>query len=169
MSTRFLPMSWTSPFTVASTTLPLFALSSRSMWGSRCPTAAFIDSADCSTSATISWLALNCLPTSSIPAISGPLMISSGSRPASASSRSSVSPSLVPSMIASASRSSRGSCNRSWAEDFGFFSRKWAAKAATGSSPLYQMRSSASLRSSSGIELYRCINSALTIAMSSPA
>ena len=47
--------------------------------------------------------------------------------------------------------------------------RKWAAKAATGSAPRSHIRSSASFRSSCGMEVYRCINSALTIAMSSPA
>ena len=162
-------MSWTSPFTVASTTLPRVAESTRSMWGSRWATANFIDSADCSTSATMSWLALNWRPTSSIPAISGPLIISNGVRPAMASSRSSANPSLEPSMMAMASRSSRGRLRRSSVVDLGARSLKWAAKAATGSSPRFQIRSSASLRSSSGMDVYLCINSELTMAMSSPA
>ncbi len=71
-------MSWTSPLTVASTIVPRVAASAFSMNGSRCATAAFIASADWSTSATISWLSLNRRPTSSMPFISGPLMISSG-------------------------------------------------------------------------------------------
>ena len=79
MSTRFLPMSCTSPFTVASSTLPRDDEAVFSMCGSRKVTAAFITSADCSTSATISLLSLNSRPTSLIPAISGPLMIASGS------------------------------------------------------------------------------------------
>jgi hypothetical protein len=49
MSTRFLPMSWTSPFTVASTIVPLPSSSDFSMCGSRYATAPFITSADCST------------------------------------------------------------------------------------------------------------------------
>ena len=78
--------------------LPREAESARSMWGSRCETANFIASALCRTSATINWLALNCLPTSSIPAINGPLMMSRGSRSCIARSRSSASPSLLPSI-----------------------------------------------------------------------
>ena len=99
ISTRFLPMSWTSPFTVASTTLPRLAVWVLSIFGSRWVTAAFIASALCSTSATISSLAPNSRPTSSIPFISGPLMISSGPAFWSASSRSSISPSRLPSMM----------------------------------------------------------------------
>ena len=51
---------------------------------SRWLTAAFIASADCSTSATISSLLLNSRPTSAMPAISGPLMMSSGAAPSCA-------------------------------------------------------------------------------------
>src|SRR5437868_5165211 len=43
MSTRFLPMSWTSPLTVARTILPLLTPSSFSMCGSRCAAAAVVD------------------------------------------------------------------------------------------------------------------------------
>ena len=78
MSTRFLPISCTSPLTVARIILPLVAVSVFSMNGSRYETDAFIASALCSTSATISSLLLNRRPTSSIPSISGPLMMSSG-------------------------------------------------------------------------------------------
>src|SRR5664279_4269504 len=46
MSTRFLPMSCTSPLTVASTMVPLPAESVFSMCGSRCATACFITSAE---------------------------------------------------------------------------------------------------------------------------
>ena len=78
ISTRFLPISWTSPLTVARITLPRAAVSAFSMNCSRWLTAAFMASADCSTSATISSLLLNRRPTSLMPAISGPLMMSSG-------------------------------------------------------------------------------------------
>ena len=71
-------MSWTSPLTVASTMLPRWRVSVRSMNCSRWPTAAFMASADWSTSATMSWLSLKRRPTSSMPFISGPLMMSSG-------------------------------------------------------------------------------------------
>jgi hypothetical protein len=54
ISTRFFPISCTSPLTVASTMLPRVALSVRSMNCSRWPTAAFMASADWSTSATMS-------------------------------------------------------------------------------------------------------------------
>ena len=92
-------MSCTSPLTVASTTVPLLALSLFSMKGSRCATAAFIASADCSTSATISSLLLKRRPTSSMPAMSGPLMISRGFASFSFRSRSSIRPSFDPSMM----------------------------------------------------------------------
>ena len=74
-------MSCTSPLTVASMILPRAAVSAFSMNCSRWLTAAFIASADCSTSATISSLLLNSRPTSAMPAISGPLMMSSGAAP----------------------------------------------------------------------------------------
>ena len=92
-------MSWTSPFTVASTRVPRVADSAFSMRGSRWATAAFIASADWRTSATMSWLSLKSRPTSSMPRISGPLMISSGVASASFASRSSTSPSRLPSTM----------------------------------------------------------------------
>src|ERR1022692_3390724 len=99
ISTRFLPISCTSPFTVARITLPRAAVSAFSMNCSRWLTAAFMASADCSTSATISSLLLNRRPTSLMPLISGPLMISSGAAPsARLRSRSATRPSLVPSL-----------------------------------------------------------------------
>ena len=62
---------------------------------SRWPTAVFMASADCSTSATISSLLLKSRPTSAMPAISGPLITSSGAAPsASLRSRSAIKPSL---------------------------------------------------------------------------
>ncbi len=132
MSTRFLPMSWTSPLTVASTTLPRSDPSFFSMCGSRCDTAAFITSALCSTSATISSLALKRRPTSAMPFISGPLMMSSGCgqrASASASSRSSIRPSFEPSTTERASRSSSGKSRRGRAEADALRPRKWRVKA----------------------------------------
>ena len=93
-------MSCTSPLTVASRTLPLREPPVFSMNFSRWLTAAFIASADWSTSATISSLALKRRPTSRIPSISGPLMISSGAMPpVRTASRSSMSPSFEPSRM----------------------------------------------------------------------
>ena len=71
-------MSWTSPFTVAITTFPFTDDSSFFINCSRCETEAFITSALCRTSATIKSLLLNNLPTSSIPVIKGPFIISIG-------------------------------------------------------------------------------------------
>ena len=92
-------MSCTSPFTVARTMVPRLALSSFSMKPSRWPTAAFIASADWSTSATMSWLSLKSRPTSSMPRISGPLMMSSGAVSCRFSSRSAINPSRLPSTM----------------------------------------------------------------------
>ena len=86
-------MSWTSPLTVASRTVARVDGSATVMCGSRRATAAFMTSADWSTSATIMVLAPNRRPTSSMPFISGPLMISSGLRVFSNSSRSAAKPS----------------------------------------------------------------------------
>ena len=93
-------MSWTSPFTVARMILPLRESVVFSMNCSRWLTAAFIDSADCSTSATISSFALKRRPTSRIPSMRGPLMMSSGAiPPVRTASRSSTRPSFEPSMM----------------------------------------------------------------------
>ena len=75
MSTRFFPMSWTSPFTVASTIFPRRAPPVRGCCGSRKETAAFMAAALWSTSATINWFALKSRPTSAIPAMRGPFTI----------------------------------------------------------------------------------------------
>ena len=144
-------MSCTSPLTVARTIFPFAALSAFSICGSKRVTAAFIASADCSTSATMSRLSLKSRPTSSMPAMRGPLMISIGGRPASARSMSSARPSFVPSITQRARRSSKGSAARASAVGAGLRSRKCAANAAMGSSPRQNRRSSASCRSSSGM------------------
>ena len=129
------------------------ALSDFSMCGSRCATAAFIASADCSTSATIIWLALNSRPTSSMPFINGPLMISSG--------RARVER-LVEILDEAVLRAFEDVAREALVErqrlallggdGLLLRARKYAAKAAIGSSPRHQIRSSASWRSSSGIE-----------------
>ncbi len=63
-------MSWTSPFTVASTTTPLPPASAFSMSGSRYATAAFIVSADCSTNGSCIWPLPNSSPTTFMPSSS---------------------------------------------------------------------------------------------------
>ena len=83
-------MSWTSPLTVASTIVPLPPESSvRSMCGSRCATAAFMTSADCSTNGSCISPRPKSSPTVRMPASRWSLMMSSALCPvASASSRS---------------------------------------------------------------------------------
>ncbi len=76
----FLPMSWTSPFTVAITIVPLGLPTSpdrnfsSSMNGTRWPTACFITRADLTTCGRNILPAPNRSPTTFIPAISGPSM-----------------------------------------------------------------------------------------------
>jgi hypothetical protein len=109
MSTRFLPMSWTSPFTVAITIVPLPELSDRSMCGSRWATAVFITSAEASTNGNCICPDPNSSPTVFIPDSSVSLMISSAGRCRSASSRSASSPPRSPSTMRRSRRSNRGS------------------------------------------------------------
>src|ERR1700752_3990770 len=78
ISTRFLPMSCTSPFTVASTIVPFSCPSMRSMNGSRYATAVFIVSALCSTNGNCILPAPNRSPTTFMPSSSTLLMMSSG-------------------------------------------------------------------------------------------
>ena len=133
--------------------MPFGALSAFSMCGSRWPTAAFIASADCSTSATIISLAPKRRPTSSMPAISGPLMISSGR--ARLQRLVEVGEQARPSSLRGCSApGARRAAGRGAPRPsaFGALARKCAAKAAIGSSPRHQIRSSASRRSSSGID-----------------
>src|ERR687897_404740 len=108
MSTRFLPMSWTSPLTVASTTRPLPPWSAFSMWGSSTATAAFITSADWSTNGSCISPAPNRSPTVFIPASRTSLMIESGVRVCMASARSASRPSRTPSTMRRWRRSSGG-------------------------------------------------------------
>ena len=83
----FLPMSWTSPFTVAMTIVPWASTSSpaararsrsASMYGSRCATARFITRALFTTWGRNILPAPNRSPTTPMPAISGPSITSSG-------------------------------------------------------------------------------------------
>ncbi len=83
--TMFLPMSCTSPLTVAITTLPFDRLEpscSFSRYGTRCATAFFITRADFTTCGRNILPAPNRSPTTFMPSISGPSMTSSG-RPSS--------------------------------------------------------------------------------------
>ena len=99
-------MSCTSPFTVASTIVPFSCPSTRSMCGSRCATAAFIVSADCSTNGSCIFPAPNSSPTTFMPSSSTVLMMSSGGIFTNASSSSSAKPLRSPSTIRSLSRPS---------------------------------------------------------------
>ena len=101
MSTRFLPMSWTSPATVASTIfafLPAPA-SALGMCGSSIDTAFFMTAADCSTNGSCIWPEPKSSPTVFMPASRWSLMIASGGYLAIAStrvlSRSRSSPSMM--------------------------------------------------------------------------
>ncbi len=91
----FLPMSWTSPFTVAITILPCDRTAaagsfSASMYGIRWATAFFITRADFTTWGRNILPAPNRSPTTFMPAISGPSITSIGRPPRSAiTSRSS--------------------------------------------------------------------------------
>jgi len=109
MSTKFLPMSWTSPRTVANTMVPLPASSVFSMWGSRSATAAFMTSADCNTKGNCISPLANRWPTTCIPASRVSLMISKAVEPwERARSRSSSSPLASPSIMRRSSRSPTG-------------------------------------------------------------
>ena len=156
MSTRFLPMSWTSPFTVARSDLAARRAPRPSPCAARgSVTAAFIASALWSTSATISWLSLKRRPTSSMPVISGPLMISSGcARRRSASVEVVDEPVLAcPRRCSARSRSSSGRSLRSLGAAAAL--RRGSARRRPRPDRrrrVPQSRSSASRRSSSGID-----------------
>ena len=105
--TMFLPMSWTSPLTVAMMILPLLERAppcSRSMKGTRCATARFMTRADFTTCGRNILPAPNRSPTTFMPSISGPSMTSSGRAAASrASSTSAMMNSSMP-LISACSR-----------------------------------------------------------------
>ena len=106
--TMFLPMSWTSPLTVAMMIVPLVSLPptapdsafSASIYGSRYATAFFITRADFTTWGRNILPAPKRSPTTFIPSISGPSITSIGRPPAAAISarNSSVSASTLASI-----------------------------------------------------------------------
>ena len=123
----FLPMSWTSPFTVAITILPALlcrlppprSAFSFSMYGSRWATACFITRADLTTCGRNILPEPNRSPTTFMPSISGPSMTWSGRSAASrASSVSSVMNSVMPWTSACESRFSTGQPRHSTSTSF---------------------------------------------------
>ena len=109
----FLPMSWTSPLTVASSTFPADrdppASRSSAMNGSRNATAFFIARALLTTCGRNILPAPNRSPTCFMPSISGPSMISIGrSPPCRASSTSTSMKSTTPCTSACARRAATG-------------------------------------------------------------
>ena len=101
-------MSWTSPFTVASTSVPLPPSSDFSMCGSRYATALFIVSADCRTNGSCISPDANRSLTTFIPARSQSLTMSSAGLISSAAERSSSRPLRAASTMRRARRSSSG-------------------------------------------------------------
>ena len=130
--TMFLPMSCTSPLTVAMTTLPLARASppaatcaafSASMNGIRCATACFITRADLTTCGRNILPAPNRSPTMFMPSISGPSMTSIGRPPRAAiaarhSSVSSTTNCVMPWTSACASRFPTGSARQARSSSF---------------------------------------------------
>ncbi len=119
----------------------------------------------------MSWLSLNSLPTSLIPSMSGPLTISSGLYFSRARLRLSINPSFEPSTTRRARRCSTVRWSWSASSLGGAFSflRNSSVRRSTASFRLAKIRSSASSRSSSGIEAYRDMRSLFTMAKSRPA
>ena len=111
MAVMFLPMSCTSPFTVAITTFGLTAISvppgALSMYGWSMSTACFITFADLTTCGRNIFPSPKRRPTRFIPSISGPsIMLTARPYAAIQAARSSSSVSVLPFTRASASRSS---------------------------------------------------------------
>src|SRR5215207_2029599 len=165
-------MSWTSPKTVAITTLPLVWPSIRSRWFSSCATARFITSADCRTNGRISSPAPNLSPTSFIAGSStlfrvGTAPIFSTERSIQSSTPSffrwricqwSASSGSIPSVGSPAASSASSPLDSKWAMNFSRASSEWL-----------KTRSSVSSRSWSGISAYGVMWFGFTIARSSPA
>ncbi len=167
-------MSCTSPNTVASTTTPLLTPSLRSRNCSRCATAFFITSADCSTNGRISSPEPNLSPTSFIAGSSTLLSTSTGSRFSSASSIFASIPSLRRRRIALWMRTSTGASASSSTCAAAPFAdtvcdSKCSITRCSASGRRLSTRSSHSSRSTAPISAYGVISAALTIAMSSPA
>ncbi len=125
--TMFLPISCTSPFTVASTTLPALDLLlppafSASMNGIRCATACFMTRADFTTCGRNILPEPNRSPTTFMPSISGPSITCKGRSAASrASSVSASMNSVMPCTSACASRFSTGQFRHSRSAAFTSF------------------------------------------------
>ena len=126
-------MSCTSPLTVASTIVPFCWPSTRSICGSRQPTAAFIVSADCSTKGSCILPAPKSSPTTFMPSSRKMLMMSSGGCLVMASARSSSSPWRSPSTMRCFSRSSTASGRAFFAVFAATRFSKSAMKACSGS------------------------------------
>ena len=110
MSTRFLPISCTSPFTVASNIRPRPASLVFSMCGSRYATADFMTSALCRTNGSCISPLPKSSPTTFMPSRRWSLMTARGAMPSViAVSRSSLRPTFSPSMMRRSRRSRRGS------------------------------------------------------------
>ena len=110
MSTRFFPMSCTSPFTVASNMRPRPPSLVFSICGSRYATADFITSALCNTKGSCISPLPKSSPTTFIPSRRWSLMMASGANPSvMAASKSSVSPTFSPSMMRRSRRWRSGS------------------------------------------------------------
>ena len=119
MSTRFFPMSCTSPRTVARSIVPRPSSPVFSMNGSSIATAVFITSALCSTKGSCISPLPNNSPTTFIPSSKWELIISSGGIPSAiADFRSSSRPTFSPSIIRRCNRSKRGSAASASARAF---------------------------------------------------
>ena len=177
--TMFLPMSWTSPFTVAMRKVPRLDpadFSARSA-GSSAATAAFMTRADFTTWGRNILPAPKRSPTTRMPAIRGPSMTSSGFPRSRSASRVSASMCEVsPLTRACRSRSATGASRQAG------FSAAWAAaplslakrgarasRRSVASGRRLRMTSSTASRSSGSISSTTSIMPALTMAMSRPA
>ena len=177
--TMFLPMSWTSPLTVAMRKVPRLepADFSASRAGSRAATAAFITRADLTTWGRNILPAPKRSPTTRMPAIRGPSMTSSGfPRSRSASSVSASTCEASPFTSAWRRRSATGSSRQAgfsaaWADAPLSLAKRGASASSrsVASGRRLRMTSSTCSRSSGSISSTTSIIPALTMAMSSPA
>ena len=118
ISTKFLPISWTSPFTVASKIEPRPSSSVFSICGSKIATALFITSALCNTKGSCISPFPNNSPTTFMPERRCSLIIASGLIPDSiASKRSASSPTFSPSIMRRSSLCVNGSAASSAARE----------------------------------------------------
>ena len=156
----FLPMSWTSPFTVASSTLPALRSSpgvfSASRWGMRYATAFFMTRALFTTCGRNMRPDPKRSPTTFIPSMSGPSMTSSERR--ARSRASSTSPSMKSSMPCTSAcvrRSSTGAARQASSSSL-LDSFPWCASARCVSvsvAPGRRAKSTSSMASSSPVSI----------------